>query len=167
MGPRRVRLLGQGQPGRPLAGVWFQGPAHPLPITYMAPSSPGASRWLQPFALVPEDGGLSVPTRSTRTSCSTTPAATVCTSQGRQHPRALRGQFPGNSLAFFHCLSFASVRLNVRLFPEHATLTPTSRPLHVLCPLPRALSLLLFTCVTLLLLHASAYSIQTPPRNLP
>ena len=41
MGPGQVRLLGKGPAGRPLARGWFQGPAHPLPITHCGSQLPG------------------------------------------------------------------------------------------------------------------------------
>ncbi|VTJ50807.1 Hypothetical predicted protein [Marmota monax] len=77
------RATRQGAAGSHLAGAWLPGVPTLSLSPAVAPSSLGTCRWLQPFALVPEDGGLSAPTPSTRTSCSTTPAATV-----RTHPAA-------------------------------------------------------------------------------
>lgn len=93
-----MRLLGKGQAVRPLQGCGVKGRATLSLSPAVAPSSPGASRWLQPFALVPEDGALSVPTRSTRTSCSTTPVATVRTPRGAGALGPfLHWQFPSTS----------------------------------------------------------------------
>lgn len=130
-----MRLLGKGQAVRPLQGCGVKGRATLSLSPAVAPSSPGASRWLQPFALVPEDGALSVPTRSTRTSCSTTPVATVRTPRGAE---PLGPSFTGSSLA-------PPPACSRRLLPccsetERQGVVPCACPAHVLFPLPGALA---------------------------
>lgn len=40
-GARKSEAAGQGAGGEASAGVWFQGPAYPLPITYCGSQLPG------------------------------------------------------------------------------------------------------------------------------
>ena len=96
----------------------------PLPITSL-----GAFGWLQPFALVPEDGGLSVPTQSTRTSYNTTPADTV-----RTHPSHADTLEPFSTISMDTLLQLL-LRLRLRLWLPLLPPPPPSPPL----PLPPCL----------------------------